>query len=242
MVPTIPKFMAAKHRTRQIVPTQIAQVGSRKSGRTNSSRKTSDGTQGRRGVRKLPHVQQEQACRCSAGRRQRQRHKRPIGRRPRPQQPRCRNDYGRDRGSVPAICGRQSHAARGELQYINPLTLLVAVVLSARPLTRGEQTTPALLQRPMRMVALGRACPGHDQDHWSLRRQAKKRTALSRKLMEEHGGQVRAAVRLRRCPGRTQNLQTSFSVAFGNRRSPVDTHALSGRNRTGLAVGKTPFE
>ena len=84
---------------------------------------------------------------------------------------------------------------KGELEHINPFTLLVAVVLSAQATDAGvNKATPALFaaaDTPAKMVALGQE---RVQDLIKtiglFRTKAKNVIGLSRKLLEEHGGQV----------------------------------------------------
>ena len=71
-------------------------------------------------------------------------------------------------------------APKGELQYINPFTLLVAVVLSAQATDAGvNKATPALFaiaDTPEKMAALGvEQVAGPDQDHRALSDQGQER-------------------------------------------------------------------
>jgi endonuclease-3 len=138
---------------------------------------------------------------------------------------------------------------RGELKHINPFTLLIAVVLSAQATDAGvNKATPALFaaaDTPEKMVALGEE---RVQDLIKtiglFRTKAKNVVALSRKLIEEHGGRVpRSRDALEALPGvgrKTANVV--LNVAFGEPTIAVDTHIFRVGNRTGLAIGKTPFE
>ena len=137
----------------------------------------------------------------------------------------------------------------GELQYINPFTLLVAVVLSAQATDAGvNKATPALFaaaDTPEKMAALGEA---RVQDFIKtiglFRTKARNVVALSRKLVEEHGGEVpRTRQALEALPGvgrKTANVV--LNIAFGEPTIAVDTHIFRVGNRTGLATGKTPFD
>src|SRR5271163_2299920 len=83
-------------------------------------------------------------------------------------------------------------APRGELQYINPFTLLVAVVLSAQATDSGvNKATPALFQladTPAKMAKLGEARVRDLIKTIGLfRTKAKNVVALSRLLLERHG-------------------------------------------------------
>src|SRR6266540_1389932 len=138
---------------------------------------------------------------------------------------------------------------RGELQHVNPFTLVVAVVLSAQATDAGvNKATPALFaaaDTPEKMAALGEA---RVQDFIKtiglFRTKAKNVVALSKKLLEEHGGEVpRTREALEALPGvgrKTANVV--LNVAFGEPTIAVDTHIFRVGNRTGLATGKTPFD
>jgi endonuclease III len=138
---------------------------------------------------------------------------------------------------------------KGELQYINPFTLLVAVVLSAQATDAGvNKATPALFaaaDTPEKMAALGEA---RVQDFIKtiglFRTKAKNVVALSKMLMAEHGGEVpRTREALEKLPGvgrKTANVV--LNIAFGEPTIAVDTHIFRVGNRTGMAPGKDPFE
>src|SRR5512143_681886 len=86
-------------------------------------------------------------------------------------------------------------APRGELEHINPFTLLVAVVLSAQATDAGvNKATPALFalaDTPEKMAALGEAKVRDPIKTIGLfRNKAKNVVELSRRLVAEHGGQV----------------------------------------------------
>jgi endonuclease-3 len=134
-----------------------------------------------------------------------------------------------------------------ELGYQNPFTLLVAVVLSAQATDVGvNKATPALFalaDTPAKMLALGEErVAGFIRTIGLYRAKAKNLIALSRLLVERHGGQVphdREA--LEALPGvgrKTANI--ILNEAFGEPTIAVDTHVFRVANRTGLAPGKTP--
>jgi endonuclease-3 len=137
----------------------------------------------------------------------------------------------------------------GELEHLNPFTLLVAVVLSAQATDAGvNKATPALFaaaDTPEKMAALGEA---RVQDLVKtiglFRTKAKNVVALSKKLVEEHAGEVpRTREELESLPGvgrKTANVV--LNIAFGEPTIAVDTHIFRVGNRTGMAPGKTPFE
>jgi endonuclease III len=138
---------------------------------------------------------------------------------------------------------------KGELQYVNPFTLLVAVVLSAQATDAGvNKATPALFALadvPEKMVALGEdRVRDLIKTIGLFRNKAKNVVALSQKLIAEHGGQVpRSREQLEALPGvgrKTANVV--LNIAFGEPTIAVDTHIFRVGNRTGLATGKTPFD
>lgn len=148
---------------------------------------------------------------------------------------------------------RRFHAAnptpRGELEHINPFTLLVAVVLSAQATDAGvNKATPAvfkLADTPEKMIDLGEAALRDLIKTIGLyRTKAKNVIALSKKLVEDHDGKVpRSREALEALPGvgrKTANVV--LNIAFGEPTIAVDTHVFRVGNRTGLAAGKTPLE
>jgi endonuclease III len=139
-------------------------------------------------------------------------------------------------------------APQTELGHDSPFTLLVAVVLSAQATDAGvNKATPALFaaaDTPQQMAALGEARIAHLIRTLGLfRTKAKNLVALSRILIEQHGGDVpRERAALERLPGvgrKTANVV--LNVAFGEPTIAVDTHIFRVGNRTGLAPGKTPL-
>jgi endonuclease III len=138
---------------------------------------------------------------------------------------------------------------KGELEHINPFTLLIAVVLSAQATDAGvNKATPALFaaaDTPEKMVALGEARLQELIKTIGLyRTKARNIIGLSSKLLEQHGGEVpRSREALEALPGvgrKTANVV--LNVAFGEPTIAVDTHIFRVGNRTGIATGKTPFE
>ncbi len=137
---------------------------------------------------------------------------------------------------------------KGELEYINPFTLLVAVVLSAQATDTGvNKATPALFalaDTPEKMVKLGEARVRELIKTIGLyRNKAKNVIALSEKLIAEHGGQVpNTREALEALPGvgrKTANVV--LNIAFGEPTIAVDTHIFRVGNRTGFATGKDPL-
>ena len=145
----------------------------------------------------------------------------------------------------------QAHdpAPKTELSYANPYTLLVAVVLSAQATDKGvNKATAALFKAvntPQQMVALGEAgLIRHIKTIGLFRNKAKNVIALSKMLIEQHGGKIpRTREALEALPGvgrKTANVV--LNVAFGEPTIAVDTHIFRVGNRTGLAPGKNPLE
>ena len=131
-----------------------------------------------------------------------------------------------------------------ELEYRDPFTLLVAVVLSAQTTDVGvNRVTPSLFAAapdPAAMVALGPEGIGaHIRSIGLWQSKARNVAALSRQLIEKHGGQVPASREaLEALPGvgrKTANVV--LNVAFGESTMAVDTHIFRLGNRTGLAPG-----
>jgi endonuclease III len=134
-----------------------------------------------------------------------------------------------------------------ELEFINPYTLLVAVVLSAQAtdvsVNKATETLFAVASTPEAMVALGEArLTEYIRTIGLYRTKAKHVIALSRLLIERHGGAVpQTREALEALPGvgrKTANVV--LNVAFGQPTIAVDTHIFRVGNRTGLAPGKTP--
>jgi len=135
----------------------------------------------------------------------------------------------------------------GELEYVNVYTLLVAVVLSAQATDTGvnKATGPLfkVADTPEKMLALGEAkLRDYIKTIGLFNNKAKNVIALSRQLVEEHGGAVpRDHAALVKLPGvgrKTANVV--LNIAFGEPTIAVDTHIFRVSNRTSLAPGKTP--
>jgi endonuclease III len=138
---------------------------------------------------------------------------------------------------------------KGELEHLNPYTLLVAVVLSAQAtdagVNRATRTLFQIADSPQKMLALGEEKLRESIKTIGLyRTKAKNVIALSEKLIREFGGEVpRTRAEIESLPGagrKTANVV--LNMAFGERTMAVDTHVFRVGNRTGLAPGKTPLE
>ena len=138
---------------------------------------------------------------------------------------------------------------QGELNWHNPYTLLVAVVLSAQATDVGvNKATGPLFKRadsPEKMVALGEAgLKDFIKTIGLYNTKARNVIALSLILVERHAGKVpgeRAALEALPGVGR-KTASVVLNVAFGEPTIAVDTHIFRVCNRTGLAPGKTPLD
>src|SRR5689334_4290617 len=136
-----------------------------------------------------------------------------------------------------------------ELEFINPYTLLVAVVLSAQATDIGvNRATPALFavaDTPQKMLDLGEErLKEFIRTIGLYRTKAGNIIKLSRILIDEYGGEVpREREALEKLPGvgrKTANVV--LNVAFGEPTIAVDTHIFRLGKPTGLAPGRTPIE
>ena len=138
---------------------------------------------------------------------------------------------------------------KGELEHLNPYTLLVAVVLSAQATDAGvNKATRALFavaDTPQKMLELGEEkVREYIKTIGLYRNKAKNVIALSEKLIAEFGGEVpRTRAEIETLPGagrKTANVV--LNMAYGEHTMAVDTHVFRVGNRTGLAPGNTPLE
>jgi len=137
---------------------------------------------------------------------------------------------------------------QGELNWHNPFTMLVAVVLSAQATDIGvnKATGPLfkVVDTPEQMVALGEAkLRDYVKTIGLFNTKAKNVIGLSQRLIDEHGAQVpndRDALEALPGVGR-KTASVVMNMAFGAPTIAVDTHIFRISNRTGLAPGKTPL-
>jgi endonuclease-3 len=136
---------------------------------------------------------------------------------------------------------------KGELDYTNPYTLLVAVALSAQATDVGVNKATRelfhLADTPEKMLALGEDRVRDLIKTIGLyRNKARNVIALSEALIVRYGGEVpRTRDDLVTLPGvgrKTANVV--LNTAFGQPTLAVDTHIFRLGNRLGLAPGKTP--
>lgn len=142
---------------------------------------------------------------------------------------------------------KENPAPKGELEYTNPYTLLVAVILSAQSTDKGvNKATPALFKvadTPQKMLELGEdRLKGYINTIGLYNNKAKSVIKMSEQLIKEHEGQVPdnrdKLVTLAGVGRKTANVV--LNIAFGQPTIAVDTHVSRVSNRTGLAPGKTP--
>jgi endonuclease-3 len=111
---------------------------------------------------------------------------------------------------------------KGELESVNPFTLLVAVVLSAQATDAGvNKATRLLFQKadaPEKMITLG---------------EEKLREMI--KTIGLYRNKARNVILL------SHKLIVVLNVAFGEPTMAVDTHVFRVANRIGLSNGKTPL-
>jgi len=136
-------------------------------------------------------------------------------------------------------------APETELRYRSPYQLLVAVILSAQATDKGvnRATGPLFADAPTpaAILALGEErLAGYIQTIGLYRTKAKNVIAMTRILIEQHGGEVpRERAALEALPGvgrKTANV--ILNIVFGEPTIAVDTHIFRLANRTGLAPGK----
>ena len=140
--------------------------------------------------------------------------------------------------------GRANPAPETELEFRDPYTLLVAVVLSAQATDVSVNKATAKLyaeaDTPAAMVALGEArIANHIRTIGLWQAKAKNVAALSQALLDRHNGEVphdRDALEALPGVGR-KTANVVLNVAFGEPTMAVDTHVFRLGNRTGLAPG-----
>lgn len=138
---------------------------------------------------------------------------------------------------------------QGELHYVNPYTLLVAVVLSAQATDVGvNKATGPLFEvadTPEKMLALGLPkVRDYIKTIGLFNNKAKNVIGLSEKLIAEHGSEVpRDREALEKLPGvGRKTASVVANIAFGEPTIAVDTHIFRVSNRTSLAPGKNVLQ
>lgn len=141
----------------------------------------------------------------------------------------------------------QNPSPASELNYVNPFTLLVAVVLSAQATDKSVNiATEKLFQvadTPEKLLALGEEnLITYIQSIGLYKNKAKHLIGLSKKLLEDFNGQVPDnrddLISLPGVGRKTANVV--LNVIFHQPTMPVDTHLLRISPKIGLAQGSTP--
>ncbi|MCR4733533.1 MAG: endonuclease III [Treponema sp.] len=136
-----------------------------------------------------------------------------------------------------------------ELEYKNPYTLLVAVVLSAQATDKSvNKATAPLFEKvdnPQKMLELGKeGLISYIRSIGLYKSKADHIISLSEKLLEDFGGQVPSTreelMTLAGVGRKTANVV--LNVIFHQPTMPVDTHLLRICPKIGLAEGSTPLE
>jgi len=134
-----------------------------------------------------------------------------------------------------------------ELDYVNPFTLLVAVVLSAQSTDKGvnKATGPLfkVADTPEKMLKLGEeGLISYIKTIGLYKNKAKHIMGLSQKLIDDFDSEVPGTrEELMTLPGvgrKTANVV--LNVIFHQPTMPVDTHLLRVAPKIGLAEGNTP--
>lgn len=142
---------------------------------------------------------------------------------------------------------QQNPAPESELEYVNPFTLLVAVVLSAqatdKSVNKATESLFKIVDTPEKMVELGEEkLISYIRTIGLYKNKAKSVIGLSQMLISDFNSQVPGnRDDLMKLPGvgrKTANVV--LNVIFNQPTMPVDTHLLRISPKIGLAEGKTP--
>lgn len=145
------------------------------------------------------------------------------------------------------ILGAENPDPKTELEYRNPYTLLVAVVLSAQATDAGvNRATQRLFEQvdnPAAMLELGiDGLKQHIRTIGLYNAKAENVIGLSAALIDRFGGEVpESEADLVSLPGvgrKTANVVRN--EIFGHPTLAVDTHVFRVAHRIGLSQGKTP--
>lgn len=147
------------------------------------------------------------------------------------------------------VFARENPNPQCELNFVNPYTLLVAVVLSAQSTDKGvNKATEALFKvadTPQKMLDLGEEkLKEYIKTIGLFNNKAKNIIALSRQLVNNFGGEVPAdrdtLTELAGVGRKTANVV--MNVWFGQPTLAVDTHVMRIAHRLDFSHGKTPLE
>ena len=142
---------------------------------------------------------------------------------------------------------KQNPSPTSELNYVNPFTLLVAVVLSAqatdKSVNKATESLFKIVDTPEKMVALGEdGLIPYIKSIGLYRNKGKNIIKLSQKLIDDFNSEVPSnRDDLMTLPGvgrKTANVV--LNVVFHQPTMPVDTHLLRVSPKIGLATGNTP--
>ncbi len=137
---------------------------------------------------------------------------------------------------------------KGELNYTNPYTLLVAVTLSAQAtdisVNKATKDLFPIADTPEKMLRLGEEnLKGYIKNIGLYNCKAKNIIKMAEQLITDHNHEVPqerdALVKLAGVGQKTANVV--LNIAFNQPTIAVDTHLFRVCNRTGLAKGKTPI-
>lgn len=143
------------------------------------------------------------------------------------------------------ILQKDNPEPKGELNYINPYTLLVAVTLSAQATDKGvnkaTQELFKIVKKPQDMLDLGQGnLIKHIRTIGLYNAKAKNVMAMAQILVDDYNGEIpHSREELVKLPGvgrKTANVV--LNIAFNEPTMAVDTHIFRVSNRTGLAPGK----
>jgi len=142
---------------------------------------------------------------------------------------------------------KQNPAPKSELNYSNPYTLLVAVVLSAQATDKSvniaTQQLFKIADTPQKMLELGEeGLISYIKSIGLYKNKAKHVIGLSQKLIQDFDSKIPdERDKLMTLPGvgrKTANVV--LNVIFHKPTMPVDTHLLRISPKIGLAEGSTP--
>lgn len=147
------------------------------------------------------------------------------------------------------VFARENPNPQCELHFVNPYTLLVAVVLSAQSTDKGvNKATEALFKvadTPQKMLDLGEdKLKEYIKTIGLFNNKAKNIIALSRQLVNNFGGEVPAdrdtLTELAGVGRKTANVV--MNVWYNQPTLAVDTHVMRIAHRLDFSRGKTPLE
>ncbi|MCL2673188.1 MAG: endonuclease III [Alphaproteobacteria bacterium] len=146
-----------------------------------------------------------------------------------------------------SILQRNDPSPRCELNYTNPYTLIVAIVLSAQSTDKGvnKATGPLfeIADTPQKMLDLGEErLKKYISTIGLYNNKAANIIRLSRTLVDEFGGQIpndRDKLETLRGVGR-KSANVWLNEVYGAPLIAVDTHVFRVSHRTGMSIGKNP--